>query len=112
MSNRLPEEVRIKACQLFSLGYGYKNVAKVLNLNVYTVRDWKRDYASMSRSSRTINPVGRRPEDKADIVRENRRIFQMLVQEESIRHIAEVMNLSEATIRRRLRQMQADLFPR
>ena len=60
MSNRLPEEVRIKACQLFSLGYGYKNVAKVLNLNVYTVRDWKRDYASMSRSSRTINPVGRR----------------------------------------------------
>ena len=110
MSNRHPEEVRIKACQLFSLGYGYKNVAKVLNLNVYTVRDWKRDYTSMNCSGRTVNPVGRRPEDKADIIRENRRIFQMLVKEESIRHIAEVLNLSEATIRRRIRQMQAQLF--
>ena len=110
MSNRHPEEVRIKACQLFSLGYGYKNVAKVLNLNVYTVRDWKRDYTSMNRSGRTVNPVGRRSEDKADIIRENRRIFQMLVKEESIRHIAEVLNLSEAIIRRRIRQMQAQLF--
>ena len=110
MSNRHPEEVRIKACQLFSLGYGYKNVAKILNFNVYTVRDWKRDYTSMSRSGRTVNPVGRRPEDKADIIRENRRIFQMLVKDESIRHIAEVLNLSEATIRRRIRQMQAQLF--
>ena len=110
MSNRHPEEVRIKACQLFSLGYGYKNVAKVLNLNVYTVRDWKRDYTSMNRSGHTVNPVGRRPEDKADIIRENRRIFQMLVKEESIRHIAEVLNLSEAIIRRRIRQMQAQLF--
>lgn len=110
MSNRHPEEVRIKACQLFSLGYGYKNVAKVLNLNVYTVRDWKRDYTSMNRSGRTVNPVGRRPEDKANIIRENRRIFQMLVKEESIRHIAEVLNLSEAIIRRRIRQMQAQLF--
>ena len=110
MSNRHPEEVRIKACQLFSLGYGYKNVAKVLNLNVYTVRDWKRDYTSMNRTGRTVNPVGRRPEDKADILRENRRIFQMLVKDESIRHIAEVLNLSEATIRRRIRQMQAQLF--
>lgn len=110
MSNRHPEEVRIKACQLFSLGYGYKNVAKVLNINVYTVRDWKRDYTSMNRSGRTVNPVGRRPEDKANIIRENRRIFQMLVKEESIRHIAEVLNLSEAIIRRRIRQMQAQLF--
>lgn len=108
MSNRHPEEIRIKACQLFSLGYGYKNVAKMLNLNVYTVRDWKREYASCN--GRTVNPVGRRPNEKADIIRENRRIFQLLDQEQSIRHIADVMNLAEATIRRRIRQMQAELF--
>ena len=63
MSNRLPEEVRIKACQLFSLGYGYKNVAKVLNLNVYTVRDWKSrlcEYDPQQPHNKSRRPTPRR----------------------------------------------------
>ncbi len=38
------EDVKAKAIRLFERDFGYKATAKILDIPVYTVRDWKRDW--------------------------------------------------------------------
>lgn len=40
----MPEAKRRQAKALFEKGLGYKAVARLLELNVYTVRDWGREF--------------------------------------------------------------------
>ena len=42
----IPNAKRRECLKLFSEGYGYKKTAQLAGLNVYTVRDYKRRYAS------------------------------------------------------------------
>lgn len=41
---KYPKEVRDQARMCFMAGYGYKKTASILKINVYTVRDWKREW--------------------------------------------------------------------
>lgn len=43
---RIPTEKRKECLKLFEEGYGYKKTAQLAGLNAYTVRDYKRRYAS------------------------------------------------------------------
>ena len=43
---RIPTEKRKECLKLFEEGYGYKKTAQLAGLNLYTVRDYKRRYAS------------------------------------------------------------------
>ena len=44
--HRIPTEKRKECLKLFEEGYGYKKTAQLAGLNTYTVRDYKRRYAS------------------------------------------------------------------
>ena len=44
--NRIPTEKRKECLKLFEEGFGYKKTAQLAGLNTYTVRDYKRRYAS------------------------------------------------------------------
>ncbi len=44
--HRIPTEKRKECLKLFEEGYGYKKTAQLAGLNLYTVRDYKRRYAS------------------------------------------------------------------
>ena len=50
LRHRIPTEKRqecLKLClKLFEQGYGYKKTAQLAGLNAYTVREYKRKYAS------------------------------------------------------------------
>ena len=43
---RVPAKKRQECLKLFEEGYGYKKTAQLAGLNTYTVRDYKRRYAS------------------------------------------------------------------
>ncbi len=43
---RISMDKRKECLQLFEEGYGYKKTAQIAGLNTYTVRDYKRRYAS------------------------------------------------------------------
>lgn len=43
---RIPNEKRKECLELFEQGYGYKKTAHLAGLNVYTVREYKRRYAT------------------------------------------------------------------
>lgn len=43
---RIPNEKRQECLKLFEQGYGYKKTAHLAGLNVYTVREYKRRYAT------------------------------------------------------------------
>ena len=43
---RIPNEKRQECLKLFEQGYGYKKTAQLTELNVYTVREYKRRFAS------------------------------------------------------------------
>ena len=43
---RIPSSKRQECLQLFEQGYGYKKAARLAGLNVYTVREYKRRFAS------------------------------------------------------------------
>ena len=43
---RIPEEKRKECLELFEQGNGYKRTATITGLNTYTVRDYRRKYAS------------------------------------------------------------------
>ena len=44
--HRVPTEKRQECLKRFVEGYGYKKTAQLAGLNTYTVRDYKRRYAS------------------------------------------------------------------
>ena len=46
LRHRIPAEKRKECLKLFEEGYGYKKTAQLAGLNLYTVRDYKRRYAS------------------------------------------------------------------
>ena len=46
LRHRIPAEKRKECLKLFEEGYGYKKTAQLAGLNTYTVRDYKRRYAS------------------------------------------------------------------
>ncbi len=46
LRQRIPTEKRKECLELFEQGYGYKKTAKLAGLNTYTVREYKRRYAS------------------------------------------------------------------
>ena len=46
LRQRVPNEKRQECLKLFEQGYGYKLTAKVVGLNKYTVRDYRRRYGS------------------------------------------------------------------
>ena len=46
LRTRIPSDKRQECLKLFEQGYGYKKTAKVLGLNRYTVRDYRRRYGS------------------------------------------------------------------
>ena len=46
LRHRIPTEKRKECLKLFEEGYGYKKTAQLAGLNTYTVRDYKRRYAS------------------------------------------------------------------
>ena len=43
---RIPEEKRKECLELFEQGNGYKRTATITGLNAYTVRDYRRRYAT------------------------------------------------------------------
>ena len=43
---RIPEEKRQECLELFKKGNGYKRTATITGLNTYTVRDYRRKYAT------------------------------------------------------------------
>ncbi len=43
---RIPNEKRQECLKLFEQGYGYKKTAHLAGLNIYTVREYKRRYAT------------------------------------------------------------------
>ncbi len=45
LRKRIPNVKRRECLKLFEQGYGYKKVAQIAGLNVYTVREYKRKYA-------------------------------------------------------------------
>ncbi len=47
---RIPSDKRQECLRLFEQGYGYKKTAKLTDLNVYTVREYKRKYAQGNNS--------------------------------------------------------------
>ena len=44
--HRIPSDKRRECLELFEQGYGYKKAARLAGLNVYTVREYKRRFAS------------------------------------------------------------------
>ena len=46
LRHRIPAEKRKECLKLFEEGYGYKKTAQLAGLNTYTVRGYKRRYAS------------------------------------------------------------------
>ena len=46
LRKRIPNEKRQECLELFEQGYGYKKTAQLAGLNVYTVREYKRRYAT------------------------------------------------------------------
>ena len=46
LRHRIPTEKRQECLRLFEQGYGYKKTAQLAGLNPYTVREYKRKYAS------------------------------------------------------------------
>ena len=46
LRTRIPSDKRQECLKLFEQGYGYKRTAKVVGLNKYTVRDYRRRYGS------------------------------------------------------------------
>ena len=40
----LPVKIKKKAYDLFRQGYGYRASARILQLSIYTTREWKRQY--------------------------------------------------------------------
>lgn len=44
--HRIPSEKRKECLELFEQGYGYKKAAQLAGLNIYTVREYKRRYAT------------------------------------------------------------------
>lgn len=44
--HRIPTEKRQECLELFEQGYGYKKTAQLAGLNIYTVREYKRRYAT------------------------------------------------------------------
>ena len=43
---RIPSEKKLECLELFEQGKGYKATATITGLNTYTVRDYRRRYAS------------------------------------------------------------------
>ena len=43
---RIPNSKRKECLKFFEAGYGYKKTAQLAGLNAYTVRDYKRRFAS------------------------------------------------------------------
>ena len=46
LRKRIPNEQRQECLELFEQGYGYKKTAQLAGLNIYTVREYKRRYAT------------------------------------------------------------------
>ena len=46
LRKRIPNEKRQECLKLFEQGYGYKKTAQLAELNVYTVREYKRKFAA------------------------------------------------------------------
>ena len=46
LRKRISNEKRQECLKLFEQGYGYKKTAQLAGLNTYTVREYKRRYAS------------------------------------------------------------------
>lgn len=44
--HRISTEKRQECLELFEQGYGYKKTAQLAGLNIYTVREYKRRYAT------------------------------------------------------------------
>ena len=44
--SRIPNEKKLECLELFEQGNGYKRTATITGLNTYTVRDYRRKYAS------------------------------------------------------------------
>lgn len=44
MSERIPKAVRIECLRLLKAGNGYKRTARIIGVNVYTVREYLRRY--------------------------------------------------------------------
>ena len=44
--SRIPVEKRMECLDLFEQGNGYKRTATITGLNTYTVRDYRRKYAT------------------------------------------------------------------
>ena len=46
LRQRIPADKRRECLKLFEQGYGYKKTAQLAGLNVYTVREYKRRFAT------------------------------------------------------------------
>ena len=46
LRQRIPNQKRQECLKLFEQGYGYKKTARLVELNAYTVREYKRRFAA------------------------------------------------------------------
>ena len=99
---------RQQALDLFKQGYGYKAVARRINVNLYTVRDWCRAYKSGKFS---VVPYGDYVGADGKIgyygvvaTARYQRVVELKQQGKTITAIAGIMKLSVSTVRRYLNQ--------
>lgn len=99
---------RQQALELFKQGYGYKAVARRINVNLYTVRDWCRAYKS---GKFTVVPYGDYAGEDGKIgyygvvaTARYQRVMELKQQGKTITAIAGIMRLSVSTVRRYLNQ--------
>lgn len=99
---------RAQALELFKQGYGYKAVARRINVNTYTVRDWNRAFKA---GKFTATPYGDYEGVEGRIgyygviaTARYRRVLELKQQGKTITAIAGIMRLSVSTVRRYLNQ--------
>ena len=96
----MPEAKRRQAQAMFEKGLGYKAVARLLELNVYTVRDWGREFKAGK--FRVSDGEGNDASTVVDL-REDQ-ILELRRQGQDDRTIALRVGLSLQTVRRYLRR--------
>ena len=96
---RLSVAKRYKAKELFKQGLGYKAVAKKLGLNVYTVRDWGRQFRAGTFLTGRCSSATEKPMER------QKQILVLHNQGKDVWAIAVKMGLSVQTVRVHLRRM-------
>ena len=102
----MPEAKRRQAKAMFEKGLGYKAVARLLELNVYTVRDWGREF----KAGKFRVSDGEEDDTSTVVDLREDQILDLRRQGLDDRTIALRVGLSLQTVRRYMRRSMARLL--